>query len=302
MTTIKTGRVKFFNSQKGYGFVVPDKPIEGNAEVFVHHTVIHNNGGFKSLAEGESVEFDVVRGPKGLQATRVTGPNGSCVRGDPYMRVRPKPLVISAVNDNASSPSSTSPYYAYSPYPPGYAQILPYGAPLGHHQPQFSAFAYPAAAQQQSGSAFAIQPGHAGDSRVVVAAPQPILPSTYFGLSHLPNQQQQQHSQLQAPQHQQLPMEAAVNHPYESFARQLQQQQPQRPVLYAYEPPTTTYVMPDASMASHTASSQQQQQQQNQLPPPHSSSPIPGLATTISRQGSKASLLSSSVPFTGFPE
>ncbi|ORX73973.1 hypothetical protein DL89DRAFT_263971 [Linderina pennispora] len=55
MSTVKTGHCKFFNSTKGYGFVIPDEPIEGNAEVFVHHTVIHNSGGFKSLAEGELV-------------------------------------------------------------------------------------------------------------------------------------------------------------------------------------------------------------------------------------------------------
>ncbi|KAJ1783533.1 hypothetical protein LPJ62_005000, partial [Coemansia sp. RSA 2167] len=70
MSATKSGRVKFFNSQKGYGFIIPAEPIDGHAEVFVHHTVIHNRGGFKSLAEGEPVEFEVVRGPKGLQATR----------------------------------------------------------------------------------------------------------------------------------------------------------------------------------------------------------------------------------------
>jgi cold shock CspA family protein len=81
----KTGHVKFFNSQKGFGFIIPNEPIEGEAqaEIFVHHTSIYNNGGFRSLAEGEEVEFDLVQGPKGLQATSVTGPNGGPVKGDP---------------------------------------------------------------------------------------------------------------------------------------------------------------------------------------------------------------------------
>ncbi|KAF9355795.1 Y box binding protein 1 [Mortierella sp. NVP85] len=51
--------------------------------VFVHHTAIHNDGGFKSLAEGEEVEYDIVSGPKGMQASNVTGPGGVSVRGDP---------------------------------------------------------------------------------------------------------------------------------------------------------------------------------------------------------------------------
>lgn len=81
----KTGHVKFFNSQKGFGFIIPNEPVEGGAqaEIFVHHTSIYNNGGFRSLAEGEEVEFDLVQGPKGLQATSVTGPNGGPVKGDP---------------------------------------------------------------------------------------------------------------------------------------------------------------------------------------------------------------------------
>eukprot|EP00999_Lentomonas_sp_LEN2_P001059 NODE_2062_length_662_cov_32.280374_g2012_i0.p2 GENE.NODE_2062_length_662_cov_32.280374_g2012_i0~~NODE_2062_length_662_cov_32.280374_g2012_i0.p2 ORF type:complete len:184 (-),score=23.69 NODE_2062_length_662_cov_32.280374_g2012_i0:73-624(-) len=76
----KSGSVKFFNTQKGFGFVVPS---DGGADVFVHHTAIYNAGGFKSLAEGEPVEYELVTGPKGLQASKVTGPNGSPVRGAP---------------------------------------------------------------------------------------------------------------------------------------------------------------------------------------------------------------------------
>ncbi|KAJ3240446.1 hypothetical protein HDU78_002295 [Chytriomyces hyalinus] len=76
-----TGYVKFFNSQKGYGFIIP---AEGELEVFVHHTaILRPDGGFRSLAEGENVEFDLIQGPKGLQAANVTGPGGATVIGDP---------------------------------------------------------------------------------------------------------------------------------------------------------------------------------------------------------------------------
>ncbi|KAG0198445.1 Y box binding protein 1 [Mortierella sp. GBA30] len=80
----RTGRVKFFNSQKGFGFIIPHESSEANPvdEIFVHHTAIHNDGGFKSLAE---VEYDIVPGPKGMQAANVTGPNGVSVRGDPNL-------------------------------------------------------------------------------------------------------------------------------------------------------------------------------------------------------------------------
>ncbi|KAJ3414598.1 hypothetical protein HDV05_006337 [Chytridiales sp. JEL 0842] len=76
-----SGTVKFFNSQKGYGFIIPQ---EGELEVFVHHTaILKPDGGFRSLAEGEQVEFDLIHGPKGLQAANVSGPNGTQVKGDP---------------------------------------------------------------------------------------------------------------------------------------------------------------------------------------------------------------------------
>ncbi|KAJ1903284.1 hypothetical protein LPJ81_003144, partial [Coemansia sp. IMI 209127] len=155
MSTAKTGRVKFFNSQKGYGFVIPDESIDGNAEVFVHHTVIYNAGGFKSLAEGELVEFDLIRGPKGLQATRVTGPNGNHVRGDPYLRlmrnVRP-PMMLASSNSPESivngSASAASPYYHYAHFPQvsAYSQMVSYNG-VRMPQPHYAPFTYAASPQ-----------------------------------------------------------------------------------------------------------------------------------------------------------
>ena len=60
------GRVKWFNEKKGYGFISRD---DGN-DVFVHFSAIKRDG-FKSLDEGDEVEFEVSQGPKGLQATNV---------------------------------------------------------------------------------------------------------------------------------------------------------------------------------------------------------------------------------------
>src|ERR1051325_4847669 len=60
------GTVKWFNDAKGFGFIAQD----GGKDVFVHHTAIQADG-FRSLSEGDQVEFEVVDGPKGLQASNV---------------------------------------------------------------------------------------------------------------------------------------------------------------------------------------------------------------------------------------
>jgi CspA family cold shock protein len=64
---MEQGTVKWFNDAKGFGFL--SRP--NGEDVFVHHSAIQSNGGFRSLQEGQAVQFDVTKGPKGWQAENV---------------------------------------------------------------------------------------------------------------------------------------------------------------------------------------------------------------------------------------
>ncbi len=62
-----TGTVKWFNAEKGFGFIAPD---DGGADVFAHYSAITTSG-YRSLEENQKVEFEVTQGPKGLQAENI---------------------------------------------------------------------------------------------------------------------------------------------------------------------------------------------------------------------------------------
>jgi cold shock CspA family protein len=78
-----TGTVKWFNAVKGFGFITRD---DNGEDVFCHHTAI-NAEGFRSLGDGEIVEFEVKEGDKGMmEVANVTGPDGAKVAGSRYGR------------------------------------------------------------------------------------------------------------------------------------------------------------------------------------------------------------------------
>lgn len=64
---MQIGKVKWFNNSKGYGFITP---ADGSPDIFVHFSTIETDG-YKSLAEGQAVEYESASGPKGMQASRV---------------------------------------------------------------------------------------------------------------------------------------------------------------------------------------------------------------------------------------
>lgn len=69
-TAMSIGTVKWFSNAKGYGFIAPD---EGGEDVFAHFSAIEMDG-YRSLKEGQKVEFEVTEGPKGLQAEKIRSP------------------------------------------------------------------------------------------------------------------------------------------------------------------------------------------------------------------------------------
>lgn len=64
------GKVKWFSNQKGYGFITPEDSSENAKDVFVHYSAIQGDG-YKTLNEGDAVEFEITQGPKGEQAVNV---------------------------------------------------------------------------------------------------------------------------------------------------------------------------------------------------------------------------------------
>ncbi|GAB5590888.1 hypothetical protein Unana1_05788 [Umbelopsis nana] len=188
--TRKAGRVKFFNSVKGFGFIIPDDQAgqQNIEEVFVHHTAIHNDGGFKSLAEGEEVEYDLVQGPKGMQAANVSGPGGVSVQGDPNAGRRQFDA-----NYGGNRYGNNVAYGMAGGFTPGFAgqNLYPYGGgPFPGYTQQFSAFPYPQSGSPQQQGGPSTSPG--------------VIPSAHYtqqqqggGAPFAPYQQQPQASRGQ---------------------------------------------------------------------------------------------------------
>lgn len=144
----RTGKVKFFDTQKGFGFINDYRAEElGNEEVFVHYTCITTKSGFRSLAEGEEAEYEIVRGPKGFQAANVTGPGGAQVLGDnrrntknTYLPISPYATMYPYIQQDPSAfYASASPYNQAMMLMPQTDYRNP--PPAHHHHPSAAAAA-----------------------------------------------------------------------------------------------------------------------------------------------------------------
>ena len=75
---MSTGTVKWFNADKGFGFITPD---DGGKDLFVHHSEIQSGGGYASLNDGQKVEYEVGQGQKGPCANKLKFPTSTTPRG-----------------------------------------------------------------------------------------------------------------------------------------------------------------------------------------------------------------------------
>ncbi|MCB1686818.1 MAG: cold shock domain-containing protein [Pseudomonadales bacterium] len=103
-----TGKVKWFNNAKGYGFILADQSEDGGMDIggtdlFAHYSAIEMDG-YKTLKAGQDVTFDISEGPKGLQATNIRG----LETGTDEIRAEERPAMGSGVEDTESA-GSTSP-------------------------------------------------------------------------------------------------------------------------------------------------------------------------------------------------
>src|SRR3954454_4524576 len=94
------GTVKWFNNAKGYGFIQPET---GGDDVFVHHTAIVSEG-FRTLNQGEKVSFEIVEGPKGLQARNVLRGGGGPGGGRGRLRGMTEPTEVSLKPEAPAEP------------------------------------------------------------------------------------------------------------------------------------------------------------------------------------------------------
>jgi cold shock protein len=86
-----TGTVKWFNNAKGYGFILPD---EGGEDLFAHYSAIQMEG-YKTLKAGQVVQFDIIKGDKGLHAVQITTPDAGSSSPSPVNSIV-EPMVASA--------------------------------------------------------------------------------------------------------------------------------------------------------------------------------------------------------------